>query len=479
MMKNKRNHALKKINHIEKHTLPPNAYTLSLLQKALDGGLLDSHHHLTIQKGILDLLQETIMSYTKGESTSTTVDITQDLLCSIMYVLDFYAMEYANPIDALATFKTSTIKDIYSMGLKHLMACLEKTRGAYIKLYVNKLSVELEPYQLTLSQALPMFFEQYNLLFGAHYNMGTIDYPLAIPIDDIQIRGVSFIAQYLYQLKLETLFCRFFTISSIEDMLENYGQRLKYNYKIELINLFQLLFNNACFSILIGNSPLDLLLTPDQFNDLNAELKALDSDKLSRLVNMVFKKLLTTLDIQDIDLLDYLQRYFNNYFLQLNTALGHDQLINMVILAEEKAVNIHSHLFQGDVPMSNDDFTTMISKITTASNTIEIIEIIQSSICSLPDFMDLLSSGCLYKDDFSAIFHSLVPSELAILTHVVYYEKFRETPLNLKAMILEEIYVDEEWKENFVDYLRHLNLDQLLQVEQALDGINYVETDFY
>lgn len=98
MMKDNNSQALRGIHYINKNTLPLKTYTLSLLQKGLDLGLLDTHHHLKIQKGILDLLQDTIMRYTNGKSTSATIDTTEDLLCSIMYVFDYYAMRYDDPV---------------------------------------------------------------------------------------------------------------------------------------------------------------------------------------------------------------------------------------------------------------------------------------------------------------------------------------------------------------------------------------------
>ncbi|MBC2582094.1 DUF6179 domain-containing protein [Clostridium sp. DJ247] len=158
--------------------LNKNQYTISILQECLKSGVMSNAEVFNIQVKIMDLLKELIMKYTKGESTSVTVEVTESLLNSLLYAIDFYMLKFHNLEAALKELKQKEIKDIYEEGLQLLRLCVLDTKKLYEKIKRDRLKLELEAYNVTLDEAIPSFFEKYTVVFEAHNTMASIDYPL-------------------------------------------------------------------------------------------------------------------------------------------------------------------------------------------------------------------------------------------------------------------------------------------------------------
>lgn len=112
----------------------------------------------------------------------------------------------------------------------------------------------VDAYTLTIDESLPVFMNHYNVIFEAQNTMASIDYPLAI--DNIELQGVFYIKQYLERLLIETRFCHFFNHHDLMYVLANFGRICHFNYRIELFNIFELMINNAVFSLLSGAKPI-------------------------------------------------------------------------------------------------------------------------------------------------------------------------------------------------------------------------------
>lgn len=121
----------------------------------------------------------------------------------------------------------------------------EGTKQRYQEVKKMKLNVPVDAYQMTIDDSLPVFMKHYDIIFEAQNTMASIDYPLAI--DDMRLQGVFYIKQYLERLQMETRFCHFFSHQDIMYILINFGKINRFNYQIELFNIFELMINNAVF----------------------------------------------------------------------------------------------------------------------------------------------------------------------------------------------------------------------------------------
>ena len=87
----------KTLTQFNNKSFDKNNYTLSLIEGALKSGKLSYTDAFNIQNKLMEVLKALILRYTKGESTSLTVETTESLLNSILYALDFYFLKVDSP----------------------------------------------------------------------------------------------------------------------------------------------------------------------------------------------------------------------------------------------------------------------------------------------------------------------------------------------------------------------------------------------
>ena len=63
--------------------------------------------------------------------------------------------------------------------------------------------------------------------------MVTIDYPLVF--DDMRVRGMTYIKDYLEHLAIETAYCTLFSIEDINRLLYDFGRLCRLVHRIELV----------------------------------------------------------------------------------------------------------------------------------------------------------------------------------------------------------------------------------------------------
>jgi len=228
---------------INKSRLQRNLYTISLMNEGLRAGLLTSEETARMQNGIMLILQDLIRKHTQGESTSVTTEVAESLLTSLLYATDAYLLGLESPEEAIACLRTIQIYDIHVRGVEAIRLCFEETKRLYKEVIANKLDVPVDAYQMTLEESLPVFLKKYGIVFDAHNTMASIDYPLAI--DDMKLQGVFYIKQYLERIKLETGFCATYERQELLNLLASFGRECRFNYRIELFNIFELVLNNA------------------------------------------------------------------------------------------------------------------------------------------------------------------------------------------------------------------------------------------
>ncbi|MEC0698030.1 DUF6179 domain-containing protein [Bacillus haynesii] len=77
------------------------------------------------------------------------------------------------------------------------------------------------------------------------------------------------IKQYLERLLIETRFCQFFNHHDLMYVLTNFGRICRFNYRIELFNIFELMINNAVFSLLSGGEANQVRISEVQYDRLS------------------------------------------------------------------------------------------------------------------------------------------------------------------------------------------------------------------
>lgn len=227
---------------------------MSLLQEGQRVGFITGQEVYQIQVGIMQVLQQLIRRYTQGESTSVTSETAEGIMVSLMYAMDAYALHFKKPEEAIVHLKSENVKAIHSKGVELLHQYFEEAKQLYQDVKKMKLDVPVDAYNMTIDESLPVFMNNYNIIFEAHNTMASIDYPLAI--DDMRLQGVFYIKQYLERLQMETRFCHFFSHQHLMYVLINFGKICRFDFRIELFNIFELMMNNAVFHCYRGERPI-------------------------------------------------------------------------------------------------------------------------------------------------------------------------------------------------------------------------------
>lgn len=457
--------------------LKESQYTVSLLKEAFRARLLNKSEINNIQAQIILILKELIQQYTRGESSSLRIDRAESLLCSIMYCIDAWCIGETSPYEAVEQLKTTELKEIYKKGVECVAAWFDETKGLFSEIRKNKLDVDIESYNLTISEVMPLFFEKYNVVFDSHNAIASIDYPLVF--DDMSIQGVLYIKRYLEHFYIETLFCKYFREQDITRLLNNYGSLIKMNYKIELINIFELVINNAVFSVISGKIANDLIILPYDFEIISTKLKNLPDGRAGKFIESAVDKLLDILNITNPELTDYVDKYKPVLSSRIIKVLEDNSLDSLIIVEHEEKSKAGLILFDFGERMGDREFNLLIRKLAEAPGTEDKINLIKSGIKSFYDFIDMLNSGCLYGDEFEVLFSSLGYLELAVLAKVTFYEELRENIYQLSSAIHCKKEVEYEWQKYFIEILKKSNRQKLDFIITCIGEIEYEEINFY
>jgi len=453
--------------------LNKNQYIISLFKEAIKIGLISENEIIRIQVNIMNLLKDLILRYTKGESTSVTVETSESLLNSILYAIDFYMFKMDSPEAAVMELKQKSIRQIYENGIELIRVCIIDTKKLYGKIKRNKLRIELEPYNTTIEE-ISCFFEEYNIVFGAHNGMGSIDYPLVF--DDMSVRGVTYIKNYLENLELETEFCKLFSEEEIKRILVGYEKMCRLSHNIELINIFEILINNSIFSVLCGNEARKLNITKYQFNKINEKLKRLTN--VDELIRDAVNRVVDELKINNELLIEYINNYKKLFERRLINVLGNDHLDTFIVVENKEEVKCIFAFDEGK-RMSESEFNSVVKRIMRVSKIEDKIEIINSNIYSLQDFIDVFNCDCFFGEEFEMVFDTLSDIELTILTKIVFCEELRNEVIDLSSAVFNKNEVDVEWQEHFVGFMENLCKDRRAKIEKMLNQVDYEEIKFY
>ena len=257
-------------------------YTISLINECVRCEILPKAFLYNVQIKISEILKDLIIRYTKGQSTSVTVEKAEKLIIGIWYTIDAYMKTFENLEIAIDTLKKEEISYIYERGKGVLKQDFKITEKLYEKTLKNQICTDLMAYNTTLS-GIENFFKYYDLEFEPDENAADIDYPLIF--DDWDMVGLYYMKNYLWNLYVENEICNKFDNKDIHKILKTYGDIYKIDYRDLLINIFEMTINNAVFSILCNSNSLEI--EKEEFEKLNNNLKKITTEEVRELIEEI------------------------------------------------------------------------------------------------------------------------------------------------------------------------------------------------
>jgi len=459
---------------VRRSRLTRHQYTIGLLQEGRHAGLLTSEETMRIQQGLMLILQELILRYTQGESTSVTTETAEDIMLSVLYATDAYLFGLGQPEQAIDCLKRMSIRDIYTQGVETVSQCFADTKQLYEDVSQTMVQVPIDAYRLTIDESLPVFLRKYGMIFHAHNTMASIDYPLAQ--DDMKLQGVFYMKQYLERLQLENTFCNQFDLQAILELLSHYGRMCRFDYRMELFNLFQLILNQSVFSTLCGGAPTELRISVAQYERLARRLASLSEDEIRTAITSALTIIQQELKL-DHQLIPYMDGCKEELVQRVKHAAEYNSLDHVIVMERQSAASSRVISFDKADVMSSAQLRRLLDQIHSCASTEEKVKLMLQKVHSIHDYLDLLESNCLYGDEYEALFRAFGEMELAILAKVVFYEELRNE--SLVSFISAGSEEDRsEWQRHFVRFLRDKDQDALRSMDRCVNELDYEQLSF-
>ena len=450
------------INNIDR-----NQYYISLVKECIRANIIDNNVIYTTQLELGKLLKEIIIKYTKGESSSVTVETAEKLIIAIWYTIDMYLGSFGNITDSIEAIKNESLESMYSKGKLILKEEFEAIKYFYEETIKNKLDIEIIAYNDTLGEGIEAFFKNYNIEFEPHDAPGSIDYPLAF--DDWSVQGLNYIKNYLKNINIENRICSYFDKSAINNMLENYGKMYSINYRDLLINVFELIITNAIFSFIINKDYKTLEIKEEQFISLEKNFNTLNKD-ISKLIDLCIDKLIYDFNIVNEDEINYLNRYKKVIISSVNSGIKNNNIKNMLVITKDTEITKNNLTIEVN-NLEDEEFKNIIEAIINEENIVNKINIINDKINSIKDFIDMLNSDCLFNDEYIELFKSLTDIEISILGRFLFNEECRMNELKLKDVIYSEFDINNEWEYYYIEFIKSLDSDRIISIEAYINSI--------
>nr|WP_229736098.1 DUF6179 domain-containing protein [Kroppenstedtia guangzhouensis] len=462
--------------YIDRSRLKRNQYVMSLLQEGQRVGMITSREAYRIQVGIMQVLQQLIRRYTQGESTSVTSETAEGIMVSLMYAMDAYALHFKNPEEAISHLKSENVEDLHAKGVELLRQYFEDAKGLYQDVKKIKLDVPVDAYNMTIDESLPVFMNNYNIIFEAHNTMASIDYPLAL--DDMRLQGVFYIKQYLERLQMETRFCHFFRHQDLMYVLTNYGKICRFDYRIELFNIFELMMNNALFSLLSGGRANQVRISEHQYTRLTRKLAACHPDQRAALIEEAVDRLQEELQT-DPALNHYMNLYREEVIQRVNNATESGSLESLIIREKEEREKPMVLMLNENERMNDVQMRKLVDRIMESDDTENKVRLIRDHFASLHDYLDLLNSDSLFGDEYDALFATFGDVELAIFAKIVFYEELRGDIRDFQDIVADGTEAENEWETHYIAFMQQLEDERIKAIGRLIYDIDYEEISFY
>lgn len=289
-----------------------------------NGTLSDAEEQL-IQAKLLALLKRRTGLYTLDASSSVRIETAQELLQSILFLLELCFRERGGSLRLLTQEDPEAL---LARGLKLCEEMLETGRALYAEACRTAPALESRSYRDTLT-GLRSFFKRYDHRFFAHAIPCDIDYQLCLPVD-AGAQGVAYINDYLRRLIVENRFLRRFEPDRAARVLA----RSCPDYRSLLVNLYEPVCTNAVGLALLEEKPFSLSVSPAQCARIAAIFQPLSETPAKKALKEAAGRVCARLDIRGAFAGAYVEKTAAALWPRIEAALPHGNLGNIFLAAD-------------------------------------------------------------------------------------------------------------------------------------------------
>lgn len=398
-------------NHlIDEKNIDQKYYFQSFFQTVCEKGLLSEEQIQRIQLGLVDLMGKEITRYTNDESSSVRVEAAQQILQSITYCIGYFLKSTIDVTQKLDILKSVEIAELYYQGMKSVAGLKAEAYVLLQELKKSSLKLEHYAYRDTIFTALPEFFHDYDIEFGAHDISASIDYQLYDYKDELL--GVEYIHDYLTRLRSEELFLRHYPADKINQLLKSFDKEAEHL----LVNIFELVLNNAMGCALLGKSILELHILEKELEWLQETLSPLNkvmlTDKLMEAYEEAFVGIIT-----EDRVIAYVKAAIPKLAGRLEYHLQTGTLDKLFLPMDRRC---REDYYEDGKPMEDESLRELIEQLKDCETTYDKIALVKKCVHSTADLMELLEESFL-EEEYSQLFKSFTDNEKDILQKSILY----------------------------------------------------------
>ncbi|MGE4215104.1 MAG: DUF6179 domain-containing protein [Anaerotignaceae bacterium] len=272
---------------------------------------------------LMILLDKRIFKYTSGESSSVMMETAQTIMESVNFCIHTYYNEYGMEN---AISEKLTLEELFLRGKEIVKQRHATGRNLFVFLRRERMNYENIAYQEVIEKALPLFFRNYDIEFGAHIIGGIIDYPLAVGISEL--KGIDFYMEYIQRLRMENRFCRRFSTEEINELLRSIGD----GYIEMLVNIFQIALQNLIGRSILEQDFLSIKINETQLSQLYSTLSGLEENGIRKTVASAISNIIDGMGIKDCQLQRYMEKVADENCCMLKNCLESNALNNFFMI---------------------------------------------------------------------------------------------------------------------------------------------------
>lgn len=292
------------------------------MNELMQSQVLSEEDAQTLTLRLVDLLAWQARKYTKGESSSVTVETAQELLASLRYTLAVVTKELPLPYNRRPT---EELPPLIRKGQAILQDRLEETKRLWAAVGQTAPDIHNGYYADTL-RGIGDYIKRYDLYFFAHLKPPGIDYPLLIAASE-SLQGLDFTEEYLQRMLTENLLLRRFDSRAVRELLLAIDGDLEEAY----LNLCEQPLVNSIGLSLLGKDARRLRIGDAEREAITALLQGKTREQRRRLLHGAVLELCGALHITDEWSRGYLARFADSLLPRLDAALAADDVSNIFI----------------------------------------------------------------------------------------------------------------------------------------------------
>lgn len=415
-----------------------------LLEKSLRYNILTEEEINYINFGISKILEKMLIYFTKNESSSINIDIADNLLKSVCYTISISLTKNNNINKIINDLKNRSIESLFHEGQRIIKKKFINSKKLLEHIKQDKLKISNYSYLDTIDYGIDVFIKKYNYFYKAHEVPGDIDYQLSDNV--FSYEGVEQIEKYLINLNYENIFCNYFNISEVRNLLYSYSNRSDEL----LINVFDIVLANSVGNYILGKNPFELDIK--DYEKIIIEEKIKNKEILNNYIEFIVEEKRITDDL----FVNYIKKGILKFKELLFSAANNNGFKNVFVTFIKEDKNILE--YKPQPKLSNKQFKKIYETIISLNDVNEKIRIIKNEIKNIEDLIDILNSDCFYENEFVSLYESLDEFSLSL---IISYN-----------LDINDDYCDKAYEEELKKYINSLPKNMQDRINEISKQIN-------